>query len=76
MRTSKIIEWNGEFIGTAVTLQEAQGWRFVSANHRADGANGRVAATLGEMQAVARRAFLMASPVAEGLQDLAPAPRH
>ena len=58
MKNSKIIEWNGEFIGAAIMLPETQGWRFVSANQRADGANGCTAATLGEMQAVARRAFL------------------
>ncbi len=62
MKTSKVIEMNGEFIGAAIMLPEAQGWRFVSANQRADKADGFVAATLGEMQAIARRAYLAARP--------------
>ena len=65
MKTSKIIELNGEFIGAAIMLPERQGWRFVSANQRADGANGRTAPTLQEMRAVARRAFLAARPSGE-----------
>ena len=62
MHTSKIIEWNGEFIGAAIMLSDTQGWRFVSANQRADGADGCTAATLGEMQALARRVFLTGTP--------------
>jgi hypothetical protein len=57
MHTSKIVEVDGVFIGAAVLLPESQGWRFVAADHRADAADGRTAATLHDAQQLAKRAF-------------------
>ncbi len=57
MHTSKIVEVDGVFIGAAVLLPGAQGWRFVAADHRADAADGRTAPTLHDAQQLAKRAF-------------------
>jgi hypothetical protein len=57
MQKSKIVEVDGIFIGAAVLVSEAEGWRFVAADHRADEANGRVAPTLHEAQQLAKKAF-------------------
>jgi hypothetical protein len=57
MQTSKIVEVDGVFIGAAVLLPGAQGWRFVAADHRADDADGRTAPTLYGAQQLAKRAF-------------------
>lgn len=57
MQTSKIVEVDGVFIGAAVLLPEAQGWRFVAADHRADSADGRTAPTLHDAQQLAKRAY-------------------
>jgi hypothetical protein len=57
MHTSRIIEVDGVFIGAAILLPSGQGWRFVSADVRARGADGNVAPTLREARALARRAF-------------------
>jgi hypothetical protein len=57
MQTSKIVEVDGVFIGAAVLLPEAQGWRFVAADHRAESADGRTAPTLHDAQQLAKRAF-------------------
>jgi len=59
MQTSKIVEVDGVFIGAAVRLPEAQGWRFVAADHRADEADGRTAPTLYDTQQLAKRAFFL-----------------
>jgi hypothetical protein len=58
MRTSRIIEFDGVFIGAAIALPDAQGWRFVSADSRSSGADGRTAATLDDTRVMARRAFV------------------
>jgi hypothetical protein len=57
MQTSKIVEVDGIFIGAAILLPGAQGWRFVAADHRADEADGRTAPTLHDAQQLAKRAF-------------------
>jgi hypothetical protein len=57
MQTSKIVEVDGVFIGAAVLLPEAQGWRFVAADQRAYDADGRTAPTLHDAQQLAKRAF-------------------
>jgi hypothetical protein len=57
MHTSKIVEVDGVFIGAAVLLPDAQGWRFIAADHRADAADGRTAPTLHDTQQLAKRAF-------------------
>jgi len=57
MQTSKIVEVDGIFIGAAILLPEAQGWRFVAADHRADEADGQTAPTLHAAQQMAKRAF-------------------
>lgn len=58
MQTSKIIEIDGVFIGAAISLPEAQGWRFVSADQRASEADGCTAPTLRDAQMLAKRAFV------------------
>jgi hypothetical protein len=60
MQTSRIIEADGIFIGAAVSLPESQGWRFVSADSRAAGADGCTAPTLRDARILARRAFFSA----------------
>jgi hypothetical protein len=60
MQSSRIIEAQGVFIGAAILLPEAQGWRFVSADSRAAGADGCTAPTLRDAGIVARRAFFNA----------------
>jgi hypothetical protein len=59
MQDSKIVEVDGIFIGAAVMLPEAKGWRFVSADIRASQADGCTAPTLADAQVLAKRAFLI-----------------
>jgi hypothetical protein len=68
MQKSKIVEVDGIFIGAAVLLPDAQGWRFVAADHRADDANGCTAPTLHDAEQLAKRAFFASrSPAASPL---------
>ncbi len=57
MRNSKVIEVNGIFLGAAVSMDGAQGWRFVSANARAEPADGTVNASYQDLTAMARQAY-------------------
>ncbi len=57
MQTSKVIEIDGVFIGAAISLPEARGWRFVSADRRTSEADGRTAPTLNDARQMARHAF-------------------
>ena len=74
MQTSKIVEVDGVFIGAAVLLPGAQGWRFVAADHRADAADGRVAPTLHDAQQLAKRAFFTSKSRALGTSPEAGSP--
>lgn len=79
MHTSKIVEVDGVFIGAAVLLPDAQGWRFVAADHRADAADGRTAPTLHDTQQIAKRAFFTSrsralAPVVEAACAALPMP--
>jgi hypothetical protein len=60
MQKSKIVEVDGIFVGAAVQLSEAEGWRFVAADHRADAADGRIVPTLHDAQQLAKKAFFSA----------------
>ncbi len=57
MQSSKIIEIDGVFVGAALHVSDAQGWRFVAADTRVDGADGVMSASLEDAQMAARRAF-------------------
>jgi hypothetical protein len=71
MQKSKIVEIDGVFIGVAVLLSEAQGWRFVAADDRAAGADGCVAPTLNGAQQLAKKAFFSArSPAASVMPSI------
>ena len=63
MQTSKIIEVNGVFLGAAVMLPQARGWRFVAADQRVGTLDGSVAETIEDTRRIARRLFLAASAV-------------
>jgi hypothetical protein len=58
MHVSKIVEVDGIFIGATLHVPDADGWRFVSTDQRADAADGAVAPTLADAQKLAKRAFL------------------
>ncbi len=58
MQTSKVVEVDGVFIGAAVLLSNAGGWRFVAAHARAQKADGVTTSTLQEAQLAAKRAFV------------------
>ena len=60
MHSSKVIEADGVFIGVAVLQDDARSWRFVSADARANEADGAFAPTLHEASTLARRAFITA----------------
>jgi hypothetical protein len=60
MQTSKIVEVDGVFIGAAISLPEAKGWRFKAADHRADKADGITVPTLHDAEQLARRAYFTA----------------
>jgi len=62
MQNSKVVEINGVFVGAAV--RQDSGWRFVAADPRVSLADGQVAATFREAQALARHAFLSAAAAA------------
>ena len=57
MQSSKIIEIDGVFVGAAIQLSDAQGWRFVAADMRANGDDGVMSESLEDAQMAARRAF-------------------
>ena len=61
MQTSKVIEVNGVFLGAAVMLPRAQGWRFVAADQRVGTLDGSIADTIEDTRRIARRIFLAAS---------------
>lgn len=63
MLDSRIIEVNGIFLGTAVAERGQHGWRFVSADQRAQEADGKVAADYRGAEALARQAFWAAQKV-------------
>lgn len=58
MKTSKVVEVDGVFIGAAVLLPNNKGWRFVAAHARAQEADGITAPTLHDAQLAARRAYV------------------
>ena len=58
MQSSKVVEVDGVFVGAAIRLPE--GWQFVSADVRASGADGALAATFADAQMLARRAVASA----------------
>ncbi len=62
MQTSKVVEVDGIFIGAAIMLLNAEGWRFVAAHARAQQADGITAPTLVEAQLAAKRAFVASRP--------------
>ncbi len=62
MHTSKVIEVNGIFLGAAVMLPQAKGWRFVAADQRVVPLDGNVAETIEDTRRLARRTFLAATP--------------
>ncbi len=75
MQKSKIVEVDGIFIGAAVLLSEQEGWRFIAADHRADGANGRTVPTLHDAQQLAKKAFFSSrSPALTPLPPVAETP--
>ncbi len=57
MQKSKIVEIDGIFVGAAIELPNATGWRFVAADARAGQADGQTAPTLQDACQLARRAF-------------------
>ncbi len=62
MHTSKVIEVDGIFLGAAVMLPQAQGWRFVAADQRVVPLNGIVAETIEDTRRLARRAYQSSTP--------------
>ncbi len=74
MQKSKIVEIDGIFIGAVVLLSDAEGWRFVAADHRADGANGCTAPTLHEIQQLAKKAFFSSRSPSGTLRPIAALP--
>ncbi len=74
MQKSKIVEVDGIFIGAGVLLSDAEGWRFVAADHRADEANGCMAPTLHEVQLLAKRAFFSSRSPTGTLRPVAARP--
>jgi hypothetical protein len=63
MQTSKVIEVDGVFLGAAVMLPHAQGWRFVAADPRVWPVDGSVAETVEATRRLAKRALQAATPV-------------
>jgi hypothetical protein len=63
MQTSKVIEVDGVFLGAAVMLPHAQGWRFVAADPRVWPVDGTVAETVEATRRLAKRALQAATPV-------------
>jgi hypothetical protein len=63
MNESRVIEVDGVFLGAAVSLPQAQGWRIVAADARVGQLDGTVAATLPEVRRLARQAYLAAPRV-------------
>ena len=70
MQTSKIIEVNGVFVGAAVLLPRAQGWRFVAADQRVIPLDGSVAETIEDTRRIARRLFLAANALAPAKREV------
>jgi hypothetical protein len=60
MQTSRIIEFDGVFIGAAMELPSEQGWRFVAAHPRASRADGTTSPTFEAAQSMAKHVFLLA----------------
>jgi hypothetical protein len=58
MQDSRIIEADGVFLGAAVCLPDAQGWRFVAANDRVGKIDGVVVPSLPETRRLAKQAYL------------------
>jgi hypothetical protein len=58
MQDSRIIEVNGVFVGAAVALPDATGWRIVAADDRVRRLHGTVATTLNEVRRLAKQAYL------------------
>jgi hypothetical protein len=71
MNESRVIEIDGVFLGAAVSLPQAQGWRIVAADARVGQLDGLVAATLPEVRRLARQAYLaaprLAAPIDVGI---------
>jgi hypothetical protein len=61
MTKSKVIEWNGIFLGAAVSQGGQDGWRVVAANARVAGAEGKVGETFQDASALARQAYWAAA---------------
>ena len=59
-----MIEADGVFLGAAVSLPDAQGWRFVAANDRVGNLHGTIVPTLMDARRLARQAFLATGGVA------------
>jgi hypothetical protein len=57
MQDSRVIEVEGVFVGAAVALPNAQGWRIVAANARVSRLDGTIAATMPEVRRLARLAW-------------------
>ena len=62
MQDSRVIEVDGVFVGAAVALPDAQGWRIVAADQRVGKIDGLVTATIGEAQRLAKQAILAWRP--------------
>jgi hypothetical protein len=62
MQTSRVIEIDGVFLGAALSLPDAQGWRIIAADTRVGRVNGMVAANWSEAQKLVRQAFFTWRP--------------
>jgi hypothetical protein len=74
MHTSKVIEVDGIFLGAAVMLPQAQGWRFVAADQRVVPLDGTVAETIEDTRRLARRAYQASMPAFPALAAKPAAP--
>ncbi len=73
MHTSKVIEVDGVFLGAAVMLPHAEGWRFVAADRRVTPLDGTIAETIEATRRLAKRAYQASDPVFPAKSGL-PAP--
>jgi hypothetical protein len=62
MQDSRVIEVDGVFVGAAVALPDAKGWRIVAADQRVGKIDGLVTASIGEAQRLAKQAILAWRP--------------
>jgi len=60
MNASRVIEVDGEFVGTAVMAPDQPGWRVVASDSRLGVIDGMITSTLDDAQRLARRAIAKA----------------